>query len=79
MGGEQENGRYKSARLPRACIIGAGSSGIALASNRHTIQADFDDYLHALVKERRDGAARARAKGFLPPPQCRVSAATTAS
>jgi cation diffusion facilitator CzcD-associated flavoprotein CzcO len=50
-----------------------------VASKRHTIQVDFDDYLHALAKERRRGAARARAKGFLPPAQCRRSAATTAS
>jgi dimethylaniline monooxygenase (N-oxide forming) len=50
-----------------------------VASKRHTIQVDFDDYLHALVKERREGAARARANGFLPPAQCRPSAATTAS
>ena len=50
-----------------------------VASKRHTIQVDFDDYLHALAKERRDGAARARAKGFLPPAQCRRSAATAAS
>jgi thioredoxin reductase len=50
-----------------------------VASKRHTIQVDFDDYLHALAKERRDGAERARAKGFLPPAQCRPSAVTTAS
>jgi cation diffusion facilitator CzcD-associated flavoprotein CzcO len=50
-----------------------------VASKRHTIQVDFDDYLHALASERREGAARARAKGFLPPAQCRPSAATTAS
>jgi hypothetical protein len=50
-----------------------------VASKRHTIQVDFDDYLHALAKERREGAARARTKGFLPPAQCRPSAATIAS
>jgi cation diffusion facilitator CzcD-associated flavoprotein CzcO len=50
-----------------------------VASKRHTIQVDFDDYLHALAKERREGLARARAKGFLPPAPCRPSAATTAS
>jgi dimethylaniline monooxygenase (N-oxide forming) len=50
-----------------------------VASKRHTIQVDFDDYLHALAKERRQGAARARARGFLPPAPCRPSAATTAS
>jgi cation diffusion facilitator CzcD-associated flavoprotein CzcO len=50
-----------------------------VASKRHTIQVDFDDYLHALAKERREGAARARVNGFLPPAQCRPSAATTVS
>jgi thioredoxin reductase len=50
-----------------------------VASKRHTIQVDFDDYLHALAKERREGSERARAKGFLPPAQCRPSAVTTAS
>ncbi len=32
-----------------------------VASKRHTIQVDFDDYLRALVAERRAGAQRARA------------------
>jgi len=50
-----------------------------VASKRHTIQVDFDDYLHALAKERRAGAARAREKGFRPPARCRPSAATTVS
>jgi cation diffusion facilitator CzcD-associated flavoprotein CzcO len=41
-----------------------------VASKRHTIQVDFDDYLHALAKERRAGAARARARPpHLPHPQ----------
>jgi hypothetical protein len=40
-----------------------------VASKRHTIQVDFDDYLHALEKERRAGAERARREGFrLPVP-----------
>ena len=40
-----------------------------VASKRHTIQVDFDDYLHELERERRAGAARARAAGFpLPVP-----------
>ncbi|HEU4978570.1 MAG TPA: NAD(P)-binding domain-containing protein [Solirubrobacteraceae bacterium] len=40
-----------------------------VASKRHTIQVDFDDYLLALEKERRAGAERARAQGFrLPVP-----------
>ncbi len=50
-----------------------------VASKRHTIQVDFDDYLDALARERRAGAERARAKGFRPPAQCRPSAAITAS
>ena len=33
-----------------------------VASKRHTIQVDFDDYLHALAKERQAGAMRARAR-----------------
>jgi len=40
-----------------------------VASKRHTIQVDFEDYLHDLAKERRAGAARAQAAGFrLPVP-----------
>ncbi|MEA2250368.1 MAG: hypothetical protein QOG70_610 [Solirubrobacteraceae bacterium] len=35
-----------------------------VASKRHTIQVDFDDYLRALEKERRAGAQRARERGF---------------
>jgi hypothetical protein len=38
-----------------------------VSSKRHTIQVDFDDYLHALAKERRAGAERARAAGFALP------------
>jgi thioredoxin reductase len=41
-----------------------------VASKRHTIQVDFDDYLLDLAKERRLGADRARAQGFrLPVPR----------
>ncbi len=50
-----------------------------VASKRHTIQVDYDDYLRALAKERRAGGARARANGYIPPAPCRPSAATTAS
>jgi dimethylaniline monooxygenase (N-oxide forming) len=35
-----------------------------VASKRHTIQVDFDDYLYALGKERHAGAERARRQGF---------------
>jgi len=57
----------------------AGMRKRYVASKRHTIQVDFDDYLHALAKERRAGNARARASGFRPSVQCRPSAAITAS
>jgi cation diffusion facilitator CzcD-associated flavoprotein CzcO len=50
-----------------------------VASKRHTIQVDYDDYLHALAKERRAGGARARANVYIPPASCRPSAVTTAS
>jgi dimethylaniline monooxygenase (N-oxide forming) len=50
-----------------------------VASKRHTIQVDYDDYLRALAKERRAGAARARANGYIPPASCRPSAVTIAS
>jgi hypothetical protein len=50
-----------------------------VASKRHTIQVDYDDYLHALAKERETGGARARARGYVPPARCRPSAVTTAS
>jgi dimethylaniline monooxygenase (N-oxide forming) len=43
-----------------------------VSSKRHTIQVDFDDYLHALAKERRAGADRARAAGFALPLGARV-------
>jgi dimethylaniline monooxygenase (N-oxide forming) len=50
-----------------------------VTSKRHTIQVDFDDYLYALAKEREAGAARARARGYVPPSLCRPSAVTAAS
>ena len=37
-----------------------------VASPRHTIQVDFDRYLHELERERRRGAQRARRAGFAP-------------
>jgi hypothetical protein len=37
-----------------------------LASKRHTIQVDFSNYAVELEDERRAGAARARARGFVP-------------
>jgi cation diffusion facilitator CzcD-associated flavoprotein CzcO len=50
-----------------------------VASKRHTIQVDYDDYLLDLERERQAGAGRARSNGYLPPVLCRPSAATTAS
>jgi len=44
-----------------------------VASKRHTIQVDFDDYLHALGKERRAGAERARRHGFRLPVKPRAA------
>jgi dimethylaniline monooxygenase (N-oxide forming) len=38
-----------------------------VASKRHTMQVDFDNYLHGLRKEMNAGAARARANGFTLP------------
>jgi dimethylaniline monooxygenase (N-oxide forming) len=38
-----------------------------VASKRHTMQVDFDNYLHELHKELKAGAARARAAGFALP------------
>jgi cation diffusion facilitator CzcD-associated flavoprotein CzcO len=44
-----------------------------VASKRHTIQVDFDDYLFALAKEREAGAGRARARGNALPVPRRVA------
>ena len=51
-----------------------------VASKRHTIQVDFDEYLYELGKERRAGAERARQAGFtLPvPARARVEEPATA-
>jgi dimethylaniline monooxygenase (N-oxide forming) len=46
-----------------------------VASKRHTMQVDFDNYLHALRKELNAGAARARAAGFALPVQPTASGA----
>jgi hypothetical protein len=42
-------------------------------SKRHTMQVDFDEYLHKLEKERRRGAERARRAGFRLPIEPRAS------
>ena len=46
-----------------------------VASKRHTMQVDFDDYLVALDKERKAGAERARTAGFPLPVAPRFAAA----
>ncbi len=43
-----------------------------VASKRHTMQVDFDNYLYALSKELKVGAARARAAGFTLPVPARA-------
>jgi hypothetical protein len=49
-----------------------------VASKRHTIQVDFDDYLFHTDRERRRGAQRARAAGFALPVPPRAAAAVGA-
>jgi dimethylaniline monooxygenase (N-oxide forming) len=50
-----------------------------VASKRHTMQVDFDNYLYDLRKELKAGAARARAAGFrLPVAPCAHGAQTAA-
>ena len=47
-----------------------------VASKRHTMQVDYDDYLADLAKERRRGAERARERGYaLPVPPREVEGA----
>jgi cation diffusion facilitator CzcD-associated flavoprotein CzcO len=50
-----------------------------IASKRHTIQVDYDDYLHTLAHEREAGAQRARERGLaLPiPPRAGLSLASS--
>jgi cation diffusion facilitator CzcD-associated flavoprotein CzcO len=50
-----------------------------VASKRHTIQVDADDYLYALTKEREAGAQRAAARAFLPPLEARAAGASAAA
>jgi cation diffusion facilitator CzcD-associated flavoprotein CzcO len=45
-----------------------------VASKRHTMQVDFDNYLYELGKELKAGAARARAAGFTLPVAARTRA-----
>ena len=50
-----------------------------VASKRHTIQVDFDEYLHGLGRERRAGADRARRAGLALPVEPRVARAPVAA
>ncbi len=45
-----------------------------VASKRHTMQVDFDNYLYSLRKELKAGAARARTAGFSLPVPARAAA-----
>ncbi len=49
-----------------------------VASKRHTMQVDFDNYLYAIARERRVGARRVREQGFRLPLPARASATLTA-
>jgi dimethylaniline monooxygenase (N-oxide forming) len=49
-----------------------------VASKRHTMQVDFDNYLFALRRERRAGARRVREHGFRLPVPARVAAQVAA-
>jgi cation diffusion facilitator CzcD-associated flavoprotein CzcO len=49
-----------------------------VASKRHTMQVDFDNYLYDLRKETKAGAERARQAGFSLPVPARVSAVPAA-
>ena len=46
-----------------------------VASDRHTIQVDFDTYLFDLRRERKRGAARAKSAGGALPVSARAAAA----
>ena len=50
-----------------------------VASKRHTMEVDFDDYLYALRRELKAGAARARAAGSRLPVPARAQAVATAA
>jgi dimethylaniline monooxygenase (N-oxide forming) len=48
-----------------------------VASKRHTMEVDFDDYLYDLRKELKAGGRRARAGGFRPPVPPRAATAVS--
>jgi hypothetical protein len=73
-------------RLPSAAMMAADigrerelMARRFVASKRHTMEVDFDAYVHALAKERRAGAERARAAGYPLPVPARVDAAAPLS
>jgi hypothetical protein len=49
-----------------------------VASPRHTMQVDYDDYLLWLSQERARGLERARARGFALPVPARAATAVAA-
>jgi dimethylaniline monooxygenase (N-oxide forming) len=49
-----------------------------VASKRHTMQVDFDNYLYALARERRAGARRVREHGFRLPVPARAASSLVA-
>ena len=49
-----------------------------VASKRHTMQVDYDDYVVALGRERKAGAERARALGWPKPVRARAAAGVAA-
>jgi Flavin-binding monooxygenase-like len=49
-----------------------------VASKRHTMQVDYDDWMAALAKERKAGAERARLRGHALPVPARASAPVAA-
>jgi dimethylaniline monooxygenase (N-oxide forming) len=50
-----------------------------VASKRHTMQVDYDDWMVATAKERKAGAGRARARGGALPLPPRANAAPVAA
>jgi hypothetical protein len=68
--------------LPNACVIGAEADIRGehermrrryVASKRHTMEVDFDDYLFRLRRELKAGARRAREADFRLPVPARAS------
>jgi len=66
------SGRQMHAHAYRDIVLAAMRRRY-VASERHTIQVDFDEYLRALGAERRAGARRARERGFRLPVAARAA------